>query len=1294
MSNEAEKDNINAEKDNINAESEIDFSVVDALPQKDADTEEKKEKQEAVPLSKLLRFATPVEYLYMFVGSIAALASGAALPLMTIVFSSFITSFYAFEYAKNTGIGKDTAESKLNDEVRTKVFYFIGLGCGVFVCAYTHMSLWMMSGERQAKRVRELYFASILRQDIAFFDSSSTGDVTTRISGDISLYQEGISEKVGLILQFSTTFITGFIIAFTKGWKLSLVLCAVFPLMAIAGGIMAKAISNDTAKGQDAYAAAGGVAEQAISGIRTVISFGGQEREINRYMANLEYAYKAGRKKAIVSGIGLGAMMLIMYGSYGLAFWYGSILIVNNDMSGADVLNVFFAIFIGAFSVGNAAPHITSVANALGAASKLFAVIDRVPPIDSSDESGKKLVKSEVRGRIEFKNVDFWYPSRPDVQILKNFNLVIEPGQTVALVGPSGSGKSTIVSLLERFYDPSKGSITIDGVDIKQINIKSLRRQIGLVGQEPILFPETITKNIIWGGDPSEKEPTMEDIIEACKKSNAYEFINELPKKYETLVGEKGALLSGGQKQRIAIARALIKDPPILLLDEATSALDSEAERIVQDALDNAATDRTSIVIAHRLSTIKNADKIVVMTKGEICEVGKHEELIAKKAEYYALVKAQELKTQKANTEDDEDDESSVDSQPNDDDTAILMEEKGGKLIRRVTTRASTVKTDEELREEEDAIKSKEKTPFGRIARLCRPEYGLIFIGILAATVNGVVMPSFALIFSSIMQTFSRTDDPDRLRRESNFWAGMFAVLAIVSFLTNFFQLSMFITSGERLTKRLRTFTFKALMRQEVAYFDDERNGTGILTSKLAVDASNVEGLTGSLMGSIFQNVINLVAGLAIAFVYGWKLTLVILASAPLVAAAGFSEMKTLAGFGAKTRKAYENTGQIVHQSVSNMRTIASLTREDTFKDMYYKAIREPHKLAIKGALLSAIGFGSSQGSLYFIWSLAFWYGAQLVKTGEYTFDQMIHVLFAVIFSAMALGQMSTFAPNTAKAKLAAISIFQILDRKSAIDPTDNEGKDRPMPITGEAELHDVHFNYPARPGVHILRGFDAKVDAGKTIALVGPSGSGKSTTVALLLRFYDVITGEVNVEGANVKNWNLEYLRSNMALVGQEPVLFDLTIGENIAYGKDGCSKDEIIEAAKNANIHNFISKLPDGYDTRVGERGSQLSGGQKQRVAIARAIIRSPKLLLLDEATSALDAESEKVVQLALDKVSKGRTTLVIAHRLSTIQDADLILVCKKGRVVESGTHLELFNQRGLYYELVNKQTLMKQS
>ncbi|CAI2174077.1 6193_t:CDS:10 [Funneliformis geosporum] len=1183
------------------------------------------------------------------------------------------------KFSNNTGGNIDAAKEKLNDDIIRNAYYFMALGCGVFVFSYGQMSFWMFSGERQAKRIRELYYTAILRQDIAFFDTVSTGDVTTRISGDTSLYQEGISEKVGLILQQFATFIGGFAIAYTTGWKLSLVLTAIIPLLAIAGGVMAKAISNDASQGQDAYAEAGGIAEQVLSGIRTVVSFGGEKRELARYQNKLNDAYKLGVKKAFISGTGLGAMMGIMFGSYGLAFWYGSKLIVNNEQTGSEVLNVFFAVIIGAFSIGNAAPHFSSVANALGAATKLFAVIDRVPIIDSSSNSGKNINRSELVGKIEFKNINFHYPTRPDVQVLKDFNLTIEPGQTVALVGSSGSGKSTIVGLLERFYNPASGTITLDGEDIKNINVKSLRTQIGLVGQEPILFPESIKQNILWGADPIEKDQSLEHVIEACKKSNAHDFIDELPKKYDTLVGEKGALLSGGQKQRIAIARALIKDPPILLLDEATSALDTESEKLVQDALDNASTNRTTIVIAHRLSTIKNADKIVVMSKGEIIEVGRHDELIAKEDVYFGLVKAQELKTRQhaedINDDEEDEDDSSLSSQT-ENETTITFDEKHHNLhLRRMSTKASTVKSggksEQEILEGSEAEKLLQKMPISRVFRMNSPEAILLFIGTLAAAVNGAIMPLFSLIFSSILAVFSRTDQPDELQKQANFWAGMFGVLALVAFLCNFFQLSCFMISAERLTRRLRSLTFEALMKQEIAYFDDENNGTGILTSKLAVDATKVEGLTGSLMGNILQSLTNIALGLGIAFYFGWKLTLVILAAAPVVAIGGFLEMKALAGYGAKTRKAYEGTGQIVQQSVSNMRTISALTREDTFRNMYIEAIRIPHKIAVKGSFLSSFGFAASQGFLYFIWSLAFWYGGQLVISREYE---------------------TTFAPNTAKAKVAALSIFEILDRKPKIDVSDTEGKDRPTPVTGEARIEEVHFNYPARPDVHILRGLDMSILAGKNIALVGSSGSGKSTVVALLLRWYDVNSGKVDIEKVNIKDWNLEYLRSNLALVGQEPVLFDLTIKESIAYGKDGCSQEEIETAAKEANIHNFIMSLPDKYDTKVGEKGTQLSGGQKQRVAIARALIRSPKLLLLDEATSALDSESEKVVQNALDKASEGRTTITIAHRLSTIQNADLILVCKKGKIVERGNHMELISQQGLYYELVNKQTLMK--
>ncbi|KAG9292639.1 hypothetical protein G9A89_007011 [Geosiphon pyriformis] len=694
---------------------DFDLSRIDALPvelpDKKNDTEP--EKKPTVSFFQLFRYASPWDKILILIGSIGAMANGCALPFMTIIFANFIQAFGVFALATRTHPDDlQDAKNTLDDEVRKNVYHFLILGSSAFVASYVQMTCWMIAGENQTKRIRELYYASTMKQNIAWFDKMSTGDITTRISADTSILQEGISEKIGLILQYSTTFVAGFIIGFTKSWKLALVVCCVIPLLAAAGGAMAKALSSSTTKGQDAYAGAGTVAEQALSSIRTVVAFGGEKREIQRYLQQLETAYRSGTKKGLIGGLGLGLIFLILFSTYGLGFWYGSKLVLNGEKTGGQVLNTFFSLIMGAFSLGNAAPHFSAIGNAMGSAAALFAVIDRVPEIDVTSKEGKKLTVSSVKGRIEFKNINFHYPQRPDIPILKNFNLIVESGQTVALVGSSGSGKSTVVSLLERFYDPIDGQISLDDEDIKNINIKSLRSLIGLVGQEPVLFPQSIAQNIRWGGLPDEKEPTLDEIIESCKKSNAHEFIDELPDKYETLVGEKGALLSGGQKQRIAIARALIKDPPILLLDEATSALDTESERLVQDALDAAATNRTTIVIAHRLSTIKNADKIVVMRKGEIIEVGRHEELISNQGMYYELVKAQELKIQhdieKFKEEADNSSDESVD------DVTIDIEEKEKlvqKSLSRVKTNGTIIshKSEEQVRAEEEVAALKKR---------------------------------------------------------------------------------------------------------------------------------------------------------------------------------------------------------------------------------------------------------------------------------------------------------------------------------------------------------------------------------------------------------------------------------------------------------------------------------------------------------------------------------------------------------------------------------------------------------
>ncbi len=387
------------------------------------------------------------------------------------------------------------------------------------------------------------------------------------------------------------------------------------PVLAIAMGILAKIQASLTENELKAYAKSGGIAEEVLSSIRTVMAFGGQKKEIDRFEENLTFARKAGIKRGMATGVGVGLVWAIIYASYALAFWYGITLILDTCNSGydaSDLLIVFFSVLIGAMQIGQAAPYMEAFAVARGAGGTIFSVVDRVPSIDSSSDKGKKL--QNVQGSLSFEKVFFNYPSRSEVKVLQGLNFEVPPGQTVALVGTSGCGKSTCVQLLQRFYDPLEGKVCIDGNDIKDLHIGWMRAQIGVVGQEPILFGTTIGENIRYGRDGV----TQEEIEKAAKEANAHDFILKLPLKYETMVGERGAALSGGQKQRIAIARALIRNPKILLLDEATSALDTQSEAVVQKALDKARLGRTTVIVAHRLTTIRNADRIIVIRDGVV----------------------------------------------------------------------------------------------------------------------------------------------------------------------------------------------------------------------------------------------------------------------------------------------------------------------------------------------------------------------------------------------------------------------------------------------------------------------------------------------------------------------------------------------------------------------------------------------------------------------------------------------------------------------------------------------------
>ncbi|KAL4891455.1 P-loop containing nucleoside triphosphate hydrolase protein [Aspergillus ambiguus] len=1146
------------------------------------------------------------------IGVVSAAASGVPFPIMSIVFGQLVDDMNSSTCNANASNG-----DMYQDQINKKVLQIVYIGIAYLVLIYIYVVTWNLTGERLAQRLREKYFQALLRQDAAFFDNLPAGEASSRITGEVTTVQQGTSEKVGIVMNSIAFFITAYIVAFIKDARLAGMLVSLTPaylIMSLVGGYF---VQKFFALALESVSKASSVALEAFSNTTVVHAFGANARLEAKFIEILTPGRVAGIRKGIATAAQAGLLYFIAFSANALAFWQGSTKIANAVESGDGGMTVgatYTVIFIlvdASLILSTVAPFLQSFSAAAVAFKKLEKDIERHATIDGTAlDVGQEL--PQVSGHIEFRNVSFRFPSRPDKPVLQNLSIQCPPGQQTAIVGLSGSGKSTVAGLTTRFYDPEDGSVLLDGHDLKDINVRSLRSHISLVQQEPCLLDRSILENIALGLVNSPTHHHLREILagtaiaeiaeavrggkdlvqaslaygdhgrevvelveNAALLADANGFIEKLKDGFGTTVGSSGNLISGGQKQRISLARALVKDPRILILDEATASLDSATEMRIQQALENVAVGRTLITIAHRLSTIKNADNIIVMRQGKLVEQGTHSDLLAANGAYAELVRLQNLNVN-ASAEPDvpSTTSSSDDSQPKLEKSIVSSDfsavddvpvEDDGRIHPEVekTDKKKKKKKSKEI----DAFAVDSQRPLGStfksLGSMFRPYLFILFVAIIAAVVIGGTYCGSAVIFGNVVGKLSGCEDPDDIRHAGTFFGLMFFVLAIIEFFANFIGWSLFGWMAEKVIYKVRVLSLRAILEQDLQWHESNERNPSMLLSLITKDSNALAGLTGSVVCTILSILVNLFAAIIMTHIIAWRIAIVCLAVVPLLLIAGWMRVTSLASFEERHLASFAKSVGITVEAVNSIKTVMSLSLEHEVLGTYRRSLRGPMRETTKQSawanLWLAIGYGLSN----FLYALAYWWGAKNIISGRYSQTQFFIVQLALLVSSQLWGQMFALAPDVSRAIQATRRLLNLLDlgsTKKLSDPIraqhDVEGEapstEKPIGDTRAGisiAFNNVKFSYPARPDTRVLHGLSLQIKPGQFAALVGPSGAGKSTIISLVERLYAPDSGTIEVDGRDISRGDIRF-REDIAYVPQQSVMFEGTVRFNLALG------------------------------------------------------------------------------------------------------------------------------------------------